>query len=69
MKISNERKLKQVASNNSSDINFQNFMRLYKKNTAKQYSFLVNVNHLHFRLNVSEKLKKAIMTSDEKIAD
>ena len=44
-------------------------MRLYKKNTAKQYSFLVNVNHLHFRLNVSEKLKKVIMTSDEKIAD
>ena len=42
-------------------------MRLYKKCTAKQYSFLVN--HLHFRLNVLETIKKVIMTSDEKIAD
>ena len=41
MKISNKRKLQQIAFNHSSDIDFQDFMNLYKKFTAKPYSFLV----------------------------
>ena len=42
MKISNKRELQQVALNHSSDIDFKDFMKIYKKWTAKPYSFLVN---------------------------
>ena len=41
MKIPNKRELQQIAFNHSSDIDFQDFMNLYKKCTAKLYSFLV----------------------------
>ena len=39
MKIPDKRKLQQTAFNHSSDIDFRDF--LYKKCTAKPYSFLV----------------------------
>ena len=39
MKIPNKRELKQIAFNHSSDFDFQDFMNLYKKYTAKPYSF------------------------------
>ena len=39
MKISNTRELQQIASNHSSDIDFKDFMNIYKKCTAEQYSF------------------------------
>ena len=41
MKIPNKRELQQIASNDSSDSDFQDFMNLYKKCTAKPYSFVV----------------------------
>ena len=41
MKIPNKRELKQSASHNLSDIDFKDFMNLYKEFTAKPYSFLV----------------------------
>ena len=41
MKIPNKRELQQIAFNHSSDIDFQEFMNLYKKCTSKPYSFLV----------------------------
>ena len=41
MKIPNKRELQQIAFNHSSDIDFQDFMNLYKKSTAKPYSFFV----------------------------
>ena len=41
MKIPNKRELQQIAYNHSSDINFKHFINLYKKFTAKPYSFLV----------------------------
>ena len=41
MKIPKKQELQQIAFNHSSDINFKNFMNLYKKCTAKPYSFLV----------------------------
>ena len=47
MKIPNKRKLQQIAINNSSDINFKDFMKTYKKCTAEKYSFLVNDTTLH----------------------
>ena len=46
MKIPNKRELKQTASQNSSGIDSQDFIYLYKKCTAKPYSFLVIDNTL-----------------------
>ena len=42
MKISNKRELQQIALNHSSDIDFKDFMQIYKKYTKELYSFLVN---------------------------
>ena len=41
MKIQSKQELQQTAFNHSSDIDFKDFMNLYKKNTAKPYSYLV----------------------------
>ena len=43
MKIPNKWELQQTAFNHSSDIDFKDFMSLYKKFTAKSYFFLVIV--------------------------
>ena len=54
-----------------SDIGFDEFMNLYKKFTAKPYSFLVidttlaSDNPLHFRHIVLERIWKLIMTNDK----
>ena len=42
MKISNKRELQQFAISHSSDIDFKDFINVYKKCTDKPYSFLVN---------------------------
>ena len=42
MKIPNKRELQQIALNHSSDIDFKDFMNIYKKYTKEPYSFLVN---------------------------
>ena len=42
MKIPNEREVQQIALNHSSDIDFKDFMKIYKKCTTEQYLFLVN---------------------------
>ena len=42
MKIPNKRELQQIALNHSSDIDFKDFIKIYKKYTAEPYSFLVN---------------------------
>ena len=58
MKIPNKAELQQVASNHSSDIDFKDFMKLYKDYTKEPYSFLVNDtilssdNPLRFRKNL-----------------
>ena len=41
MKIPNKRELQQIAISHSSDIDFKDFIRIYKKCTDKPYSFLV----------------------------
>ena len=41
MKIPNKRELQQIALNHSSDNDFKDFMKIYKKCTAELYSFLV----------------------------
>ena len=58
MKIPNKRELGQIALNHSSDIDFKDFMKIYKKCAAKPYSFLVNDttlpsdDPLRFRMNL-----------------
>ena len=42
MKIPNKRELQQIALNHSSDIDFKDFMKIYKKYTKEPYSFLVD---------------------------
>ena len=60
MKIPNKRELQQTAINHSLDVDFNNFMKIYKKCTAEPYSFLVNDttlpsdNPLRFRKNLSK---------------
>ena len=43
-KIPNKRELEQIPSNHSSDIEFKDFMQLYKDYTDEPYSFLVKDN-------------------------
>ena len=58
MKIPNKRELQQIALNDSSDIDFKDFMNIYKKYTKEPNSFLVNDttlpsdNPLRFRKNL-----------------
>ena len=58
MKILNKRELHNIVLNYSSDINFKDFMKIFKKYTAKPYSFLVKGatpaldNPLRFRKNL-----------------
>ena len=58
MKILNKRELQQIALNHSSDIDFKDFMKIYKECTNEPYSFLVNDttlqsdNPLRFRYNL-----------------
>ena len=60
-KVQNKRELHKIAFNNSSDIDFQHFINLYKKCTSKPYSFLViettlaSDNSSYFRKNLSER--------------
>ena len=62
MQIPNKKELQQIAFNHSSDIDFQDFIDLYKKCTTKPYSFLVidttlaSDNSLSFRKNLLERI-------------
>ena len=42
MKILNKRELQQMAINHSSDIDFKDFMNIYKNDTVKPHCFLIN---------------------------
>ena len=63
IKTSNKQKLQDTAFNHSSDIDFRDFMNLYKKCTAKPYSFLVidvtlsSDNPLRFRKDLIQRIK------------
>ena len=46
MKISNKKELQRIALDHSSDLDFKDFMKFYKKCTAEPYSFLVNDTNL-----------------------
>ena len=42
MKILNKREIQQIALTHSLDIDFRDFIKIYKKLTAQPYSFLLN---------------------------
>ena len=61
IKTPNKRELQKIESNLLSDINFKDFIKLYKDHTKEPYSFLVNDtsfsldNTLRFRKNLLQK--------------
>ena len=73
MKISNERELQQIQFKHLSDIDFQDFMNLYKKCTADPYYFLVidtilaSDNYLRFRKDFNREAAKISALSSDKI--
>ena len=58
VKTLNKSNLQQIALNDSSDIDFKDFMTIFKKCNAEAYTFLVKKttlladNHLRFRKNL-----------------
>ena len=55
MKISNKRELENIDINHSADIDYKDFVNIYKACTEEPYSFLtidttlLTINHLRFR--------------------
>ena len=66
MKIPNKRELQQISSNQSSEIDFKDIMKVYKDYTEETYSLLVNDttlssdNPLRFRKNFRVLVRKSI---------
>ena len=62
MKVLNKGELQQIASNHLSDIDFKNFIKLYKDYTKEPYLFLVNNTTLpsdnSLRLSVNNKIEQ-----------
>ena len=69
MKIPNIQELQQIAFNHSSDVDFRDFVNLYKKCTVKTYSFLVIDAPLHFWKNLLETIWNLVIKIDNKIRD
>ena len=62
MKIPNKKELQKISAHHSSDIDFKDFIKIYKKYTVKPYSSLVNditlpsTSLFRFRQNFLEKM-------------
>ena len=62
MKINNKRELQNIAINHSADIDYQNFMKIYRECTREPYNFLTidttlsSSNPLRFRKNLFDTL-------------
>ena len=75
MKSPNKREPEQIVFNLLSDIDIQDLISLYKKCTAKPYSFLVtnttlaSDNSSRFEKNLLESIWKLIIKIDDKIRD
>ena len=76
MKIYNKRELQSIATNNSADMDYKGFMKIYKKGTSKPYSFLTIDNItlsakdlLRLRKKIYNSLIKMTLTDELKIID
>ena len=62
MRINNKRELQNIATNHSADIDYKNFMKIYRECTRDPHSFLTidttlpSSNPLRFRKNLSDTL-------------
>ena len=62
MKINNRRELENIVINHSADIDYKNFIKIYKECTREPYNFLTidttlpSNNSLRFRKNLFETL-------------
>ena len=62
MKINNKRELQNIAINHSADIDFKDFMKIYRESTREPYSFLTidtslpSSNPLRFRKKLFDNL-------------
>ena len=58
MKINNKRELQNIATNHSADIDYKDFLKIYRKYTRESYSFLTigatlpASDYLKFRKNL-----------------
>ena len=71
MKIPNKRELQQISLNHSSDIDFKDFMKIYKKCATEPYSFLVHDTTLPSDVQKEsfEMTYNKIMTIEDQIRD
>ena len=53
MKINNRKELENIAINHSADIDYQDFMKIYRECTKKPYNFLT----IHITLPASDPLR------------
>ena len=71
MKIHNKRELQNIATNHSADIDYKDFMKIYRKCTSEPNSFLTidttlpASNSLRFRKNLLAPLKNDISWSNK----
>ena len=62
MKINNKRELQNIAINHSADIDYNDFIKIYRKCTKEPYNFLTidttlpSINTLRFRKNLFDSL-------------
>ena len=77
MQIHNKRELQNIATNYLADIDYKNFMKIYRKHTSKPYSFLTTdttlptddplrfreISLFHYKITLVDKIK----TLDNKI--
>ena len=74
MKINNKRGLQNIATNHSADIDYKDFMKIYRKCTKEPYSFLTNATTLPASdplkfINICFILIRMIVTHQLKIID
>ena len=62
MKINNKKELQNITTNHSADIDYKDFMKIYRECKRESYSFLTidttlpSSNPLRFRKNLSDTL-------------
>ena len=67
MKITNKRELQNIATNRSADIDYNDFVNIYRESTRKPYSFLTidttlpASNSLRFRKNLLPSYKMTVI--------
>ena len=75
MKIHNKREQQQIAINHSADIDYEDFMKIYRKCTNEPYSFvtiditLPTNNYLRFGEKSFRSFIKMTLTDELKILD